>query len=488
MGKHRAEKQVKIKQSKNVQHLRAMTTLNSKTSAKSPTPGKGFILAATHSGSGKTTITLGLLAALKKRAIDVQPFKCGPDFIDPTLHTFITEKNSRNLDLHMCGSAFVQNCYRRHGANAQISLIEGVMGLFDGGEGSAAALSKKLQLPVILVVDAKAAAESVAAVVKGFESLDPKVKIAGVIFNRVGSPRHKQLIRDAVYNHCNAQILGFVPWTQDITIPDRHLGLAMGQERPLSSEQIDLLAHTMEENIDLDLLISCVYSQPATSAQPEEPRTPAREETASRNLPVRIGVAYDNAFCFYYQDNFDLFEKHGVEFIRFSPLKDQSLPENIDGIYLGGGYPELYAKQLSGNTTMREAMLQWSKTGRPIYAECGGFMYLTEGITDLSGLFWPMVSVFPTNAIMEKRLVQLGYREINITAQCCFGSTGTIFGHEFHYSKVNDMPKEVDTYICDGDMAAGYKVNNTFAGYVHIHFGKTPKAVQNFVEFCRNQA
>lgn len=445
-----------------------------------------FLLAATHSGAGKTTITIGLLAALARRGLNVQPFKCGPDFIDPTLHKMVSGRVSRNLDLRMCGVDFVRSCFNMHCLPADAALIEGVMGLFDGGEASSAALAKTLGLPVVLIVDSRSCAESMAAVVKGFESLDPEVKLAGVILNRVGSPRHLELLQGAIEAHCQTPVLGALPRDKDFSIPERHLGLAMGQESPLTVAQIERLSQNIAEHIDLDrLLNACQISLPdqgETEAAPAaQPRSAAIAKTK-----IRLGIAQDQAFCFYYQDNLDILAAEGAELIPFSPLHDRELPADLDAIYLGGGYPELHAAALSGNEAMRRAIYEWSMGNKPLYAECGGFMYLCTGIIDLDGHNWPMAGVFPTIARMRKRLSRLGYREVQIKNACIWGDNGTLYGHEFHYSDIEPMPPEIArAYKLPDGHKEGYQIRNTLAGYLHLHFGQTPEAVREFVKFCQ---
>jgi cobyrinic acid a,c-diamide synthase len=439
-----------------------------------------IVVAGTYSGCGKTTVTLGIMAALCKRGVNVQPFKCGPDFIDPTLHRLVTGKVSRNLDVRMCGAEYVQQLFGKHASKDGIAIIEGVMGLFDGGNGSAARLSTLLNIPVILVVDVRSAAESVAAVVKGFETLDPNVQVAGVILNRVGSERHHQMIADAVKNHCRAEIIGALPRDSTITLPSRHLGLHMGAEVHLNQQRlIDL----MEQNLNLDRLQELAQSAEISASINPEPVTRNPEPAAI----ARIGIAWDEAFCFYYQDNLDMLKEAGAEIVFFSPLHDEALPDNLAGIYLGGGYPELHAAELSNNATMRKAIRAFSQSGRPVYGECGGFMYLTSSITDTEGRQQPMAGVYPVASRMQKRLRRLGYRQLEMQTGTVLGTKGSCcYGHEFHYSEIDEMPPEVERgYILDDGRAEGYLVNNTLAGYVHLHWGRTPEAARNFVRMMQ---
>ncbi len=438
-----------------------------------------ILIAGTHSGCGKTTITLGIMAALQKRGLNIQPFKCGPDFIDPTLHHMVTGRISRNLDVRMCGTAFTKNAFLANNSNADCSVVEGVMGLFDGGDGSAASLAKTLNIPVVLVIDVRSAAESIAAVAKGFTSLDPDLNVCGIICNRVGSAKHKQMIADAVEKYCNVPILGFVPRNETVTIPSRHLGLHMGEENPLKQEGQGQLSDIIENHIDLDLLLKL-------AAQAETKRNITPPTDSPSKTSVKIGVARDEAFCFYYEDNLDLLQSFGAKIIPFSPLHDSTLPEGLQGIYLGGGYPELYARQLSENSSMRKKLKELADKGLPIYGECGGFMYLTSSITDLEEQTFPMTGVFPFASRMQSRLRRLGYRRPTMTQNTILASKDTVLhGHEFHYSTINNNIDYPCCYKLDDGRSEGYTYKNTLAGYVHLHWGQTPEVAENFVQTCR---
>ncbi len=446
-----------------------------------------ILIAGTSSGSGKTTITLGLLAALRKMGLAVQPFKCGPDFIDPGLHQLACGRVSRNLDLWMMGERQVRETFAASAAaaaEADISVIEGVMGMFDGQTSSSAALAKGLGVPVVLILDVRSAAESVAAVLKGFETLMPEVAPVAVILNRVASPRHLELVSGAIRQHCRAEILGHLPQNLDFSMPSRHLGLFTGVEQPISPEALETLAATIQAQVNLERLLELAAGVALSPAK----MIPARQG----EVRARIGVARDRAFCFYYEDNFDLLRAAGAELVFFSPLEDQDLPEGLDGLYLGGGYPELYARELSGNLTMRQAIYEWAGSGRPLYAECGGFMYLTEGIVgeDLGVL--PMAGVFPVTARMRKKRASLGYREVRLEQDCFFGPVGTVLrGHEFHYSVIDAMPAHIERIyavnsgVYGDDSREGYRYNNVLGGYLHLHFGFNPSMAVEFVRACR---
>jgi cobyrinic acid a,c-diamide synthase len=437
-----------------------------------------FLIGATKSGSGKTLLTLGILAALARRGHDVQPFKCGPDFIDPTLHQLVVSRRSINLDIHMMGSEGCLKSYRHYAKGAGAIVTEGVMGLFDGGIASSAALAELLDVPVLLVVDVRSAAESVAAVIKGFETFNPSIRICGVICNRVGSERHKQLIGDAVNNSCSSEILGYFPRDVDFEMPSRHLGLHMGHELGYSDARMDKLVDTIEHSIDMQRLLE--LSQKDTFL--------AESETVQvKTEKVRLAVARDEAFCFYYHENFDILQSCGFELIPFSPLADTKLPENIQGVYLGGGYPELHARQLSANIEMRNSISEWAEKGGFIYGECGGFMYMTEKLTDENGENYPMAGVFDISVKMKNRLSRLGYRKVNMRTDCCLGESGrTFYGHEFHYSDIVERGHEIEHLytFADGE-GEGCIQGNALGSYIHLHFSRSIEQLNRMCNLLR---
>jgi len=452
--------------------------------------GNALMITGTHSGCGKTTVTLGLLAALKRRGCKVAPFKCGPDFIDPTLHRLVTGRISRNLDPWMTGPEWARRTLAEHCRPGELAVIEGVMGMFDGGESSAAALAGLLAVPVVLVLDAKAAAESMAAVLKGFETIDPAAAPAAVILNRVGSARHLELLRRAIGQHCRAEIIGHLPRELDFTIPHRHLGLHMGEEGPLPPGALDRLAAAIERHIDLDRLLILANGKAGHPTKPvgKLPLPLIKERDHKEEAPaIRLGVARDAAFCFYYQDNLELLQAAGAELVFFSPMADPELPPDLDGLYLGGGYPELYAAQLAANRPMLTAIGEWADQGGVIYAECGGFIYLCQGIEDQAGVFHPLAGLFPVRTKMENRLAALGYREVSLLRDGLFGPAGTrLRGHEFHYSRIEPMPEAVERLFAAEDGAGtGYRRRGVVAGYTHLHFGSRPEAARALVAACR---
>ena len=452
---------------------------------------KGLVIAATKSGSGKTTITLALMAALIRRGLKVAPFKVGPDFIDPGHHTRITSTVSQNLDGWMLPRNWNISGFNNRAKSADIAVVEGVMGLFDGYDGrsdagSTAQMAKWTGLPVLLVVDAASMARSAAALVKGFEQFDPDLDFAGVLFNNIGSPRHLAYLEQALDGHVRMPCLGGVIRDTAIQIPERHLGLVTREEHELSDQAVERLADRIESSMDIDALIQSLpeISQPLPASAQATPR---------RNPSVRIGVARDRAFCFYYEDNLDLLAAAGAELVEFSPITDPSLPENLDGLYFGGGYPELFARQLAANQSLRQEIRMRSDEGLPIYGECGGFMYLCREITDTEGATYPMTGCFPMATRMNRRLRSLGYREITLKTDTLIGRQGsTVRGHEFHYSEIDGAPVGIDTVyrvarrIGASSELEGYRTSRTLGSYIHLHFGSRPEAADAFVAACQD--
>lgn len=453
----------------------------------------GIVVAGTHSGCGKTTVTLGLMAALGKMGLTVQPFKTGPDFIDTGLHKLVTGRHSRNLDLWMCGEDYARNCFRRYSADSDIAVVEGVMGLYDGNLNTAS-LARCLDVSVVLVVDAYGMAETAGAIVKGLKDMTVKgmnaaPRFAGVIFNRVASQNHYKRLKESV---ADMPVLGYLPRDLDFEIPHRHLGLVTAEDNPLTQENIDRLADAIIHHIDVGLIMR-KYS--ASDEGPQEQNhlmiSPVRSPA-----PCRIAVARDRAFCFYYEDNLDRLREAGAQLVNFSPLADAELPVGIDGIYIGGGYPELHAAQLSGNISMLRAIKGWAEAGRPIYAECGGLMYLSKGIRQNGDKRYEMSDVFPFETVMKKGRSRLGYREIILKSDCILGSGGTAArGHEFHYSEIAEGIGENPGFayqVMDGSGNVlpdeGYSTKKTVASYVHLHFGSNPAIAEAFVNSCASGA
>lgn len=417
------------------------------------------IVAGTHSGCGKTTLASGLMAALAARGLAVQPFKVGPDFIDPTHHSAICGRTSRNLDPFMMGEAGVRETFVRASAGADIAVVEGVMGLYDGLEGtdiaSTAHVAKILDAPVLLVVDAGGASRSVHAMVRGYAGFDPAVRVAGTIFNRIGSPRHLAMIEETK----SLPVYGGIPRRKDLAVESRHLGLAMAAETGAMAG----FGAVVEETCDLSGIIDLARSAPSL-APAESPGRPEAE--------VRIGVARDAAFCFYYADNLDGLARAGAELVFFSSMADR-LPD-VDALYFGGGYPELHAEALAASRC-REDVRRVVDDGMPVYGECGGLAYLTERLTTGEGDY-PMAGVLPAATEMTGRIQGLGYVEARVVGTTPVLAPGSAFrGHEFHYSRLDCAPDA--RFVLDllrgrgiDGGRDGLAVQNAVGQYTHAYF------------------
>ncbi len=447
-----------------------------------------LIVAATSSGVGKTTVTVGLVAALRARGLSVAVFKCGPDYLDPTYHARVAEHPSQNLDGWMMGREAVITTFVRAARSSDIAIIEGMMGMFDsatptGEEGSTAEIAKWLAAPVLLVVDASGMARSIAAVAEGFSRFDRDVRVAGVVCNRVGSRGHLDLLRAAC---TEIPIAGGLPSTPQSAFPERHLGLLTADEEAVPGALFTAWGKLVGEWFDIDLTLKIAHS----AALLPEIDPPATRPAARSGARCRIGIAFDEAFHFYYEDNLRRLEALGAELVRFAPTRDGSLPE-VDGLYFGGGYPEVAAWQLSSNRAMVEAVRDFAARGGPIYAECGGLMYLSNGIRTLDGQFSPMVGLIPGEAVMADRLQALGYVEVETRNECVLGPAGLRFrGHQFRYSNLQPAPGELERLYSvkprwGGEtFAEGYHVGNVLASYVHAHWASNPKVAEGFVRSC----
>ena len=464
-------------------------------------PDRRLIIAGTHSGVGKTTVALILMAALRRRGLTVQPFKVGPDFIDPGHHTSVCGRVSRNLDTWMLPEAANQAVFARARADADIAVIEGVMGLFDGrsaddGRGSTAHVARLLNAPIVLVVDAAAMAGSVAAVVKGFSEFDPEVRIVGIVCNHVAGPRHYACLESALRRHTGVEPLGWLPRQPEWTIPERHLGLLTSEDLRTTTGLFDLdqAAKAFEASIDLDKLLQLSECRRAARRKPaggrDSPaglRRAARQKVAGRR---RLAVARDAAFCFYYQDNLDLFQAAGAEVVSFSPLHDTCLPDGVDLVYLGGGYPELHAERLAANRTMRDSLRRFHQQGGAIYAECGGLMYCCRELVNAEGRCLPMLDLLPARTVMQRRLAALGYVTWRADGDTLFGPAGTeVRGHVFHYSHLEPLaPLQSAAHLHrDGEQPNpdGFVHQRLLAGYAHLHFGSNPQAAAALLKQCR---
>ena len=437
-----------------------------------------IVLAGERSGVGKTTIALSLLAYLRQQR--VQSFKVGPDYIDPMFHTYVTGRACRNLDSLLTSQDFVQQCFAHHIQDVEYALVEGVMGLFDGAggsdEASTAHVAKLLNLPVVLVIDCSRLSRSVAAIVHGYRSFDPAIDLAGVILNRVATDRHLTLLKAAL-EPLNIPILGIVRRQDSITIPDRHLGLVPTEELPELAGVIDRLADLAQTSFDWSRLL------PLLAADRRSPTAQSPHPTQ----PIRLAVARDRAFSFYYADNLDLLRQLGAELCFWSPIAD-SLPPDVQGLYFGGGFPEVFAAALAENRAALVSVQQAIAAGIPAYAECGGLMYLAEAIEDFDGSVWPMVGTLPTIATMSPRLT-LGYRQATALEDSVAVAKGSsVWGHEFHRSRLRAAPERplyrLQSYLCDQPSQDGWGIQSVHASYVHLHWGGCPEIPLRFLKSC----
>ena len=448
-----------------------------------------ILLAGDRSSSGKTTIVAGLLSALRGRGQEVQPFKVAMDYIDPSYHTWITGRSCRNLDGYLMTPAAIREIYAHAAQNADISVIEGVRGLYegyDGDLGSTAQIAKMLKTPVIFVVDARSITRSCAALVKGYMDFDPEVQFKGVILNKVGSERHASKAIKEIERHAGVEVVGVIRRNDDMHLAMRHLGLVPVLEGKTRHEgfreRVDRIRAIVEEGLDLDRILEI-----AREAEPlPEVMTDLYQENI-QGLGLRIGVATDEAFNFYYRDNLEMMELAGAKIIPFSPVHDQSLPE-VDGIYIGGGYPELYASELSENRSMRRSLERAHEKDLPIYAECGGLMYLAREI-EWDGERQEMVGLVP-GIVRRGNVRVVSYVHGRLARDCVLGSAGEpIMGHEFHHSEIL-MDEKVDYAIqlsrgtgieggwdgvCEGNMVASYS---------HIHSASYRGFPANFIKAC----
>lgn len=445
-----------------------------------------IVVAGTGSGVGKTTVTIGLMAALKQKGYIVQGFKCGPDYIDPTYHAAVTGRRSRNLDSWMVGPEAVQAICAKGCEGADIAIIEGVMGLFDGkrpttNEGTTAEISILTKSPVLLVIDCSGMARSAAAVVRGFQTFDKRVRIAGVIANRVGSEGHFRLVKTAIEQECGIPVIGYLQKDDALHIPERHLGLIPSIERGELDGFFAELGKRVAETVDLDALLKLAEA-PAFDV-------PRPYFHVSQPYHVKIAVAKDAAFHFYYPENLEMLQAYGAELAFFSPLAGEPLPGGVDGLYIGGGFPEEFAKPLSEQQNVKQSIKAAIESGLPTLAECGGFMYLTEAIETTDGSRYGMVGVIPGRVVMHPKLVALGYREVK-------GEPGNFLlpeglqarGHEFHYSTYETrgaIPFAYETTGLRGVKKDGYQRKNLVAGYVHFHFASCPQMVENWLKQCK---
>lgn len=448
---------------------------------------KKILIAGTNSGVGKTTISLGIMQALTKRNLKVQPYKVGPDYIDPSYHTFITNRACRNLDSYMLEDEKVKHIVKESSADADISVIEGVMGLYDGysidlDDCTSSHTSKILKAPVILVINAKAMASSAAAMVLGYQQLDKNVDIKGVITNNVKSERHYKTLKDAIEKYTGVEVLGYFPPNENFSLESRHLGLIPSVEIDSLKSKFDNLADEIEKYINIDRIIELSETEEVESDFSLD------EFIEKHKLEGKsIAVAFDKAFNFYYKENLELLENLGLEIKYFSPLDDERVPES-DYIYIGGGFPEIFPEKLHENISMRKSILEAHEKNIPIYAECGGLMYLGEGLEGKDKQIFDMVGIFRGKSVMTSSLKRFGYCNAIAKKDTVLSKKGQIIkGHEFHHSIFEsdeecayEMLKEKNGVVID-KWSGGYSKGNTLATYLHTHFYNNLDCIENFL-------
>jgi cobyrinic acid a,c-diamide synthase len=448
-----------------------------------------WIVAAPASGSGKTSITLGLAKACARRGLRVQCFKVGPDYLDPTYLKQASGQPCLNLDIWMCGKEYVRRLFNHAMNHNDIVLIEGVMGLFDGAsstelEGSTAEIARWLDVPILLVVPAKGMARSIAPLVHGFCSFLPELRIQGVVANFVGSPAHVTLLREALASAKLPPLLGAIPKDALVHLPGRHLGLHAAEEHKALENTLHELANQVERSIECETMFENWNERPQGLF------------TAPWQVPagvpsIRVGLACDAAFRFTYADNLQALAEAGVRWVPFSPLQDRVLPANLDAVYFPGGYPELHASTLSANRSLLESIREAISEGMGVYAECGGLMYLSQGIHTLQNEYYSMLGVLPTATRMLSKRKSLGYVTIEMVESSCWGPIGTTLrGHEFHYSEMVEESLVGWKYAYTLQSrkylrCEGYQKDRVLASYVHLHWADHPESCHHFVNYFR---
>ena len=460
----------------------------------------GLIIAGDRSGVGKTTVTLAILAYLAAQNRQVQSFKVGPDYIDPMFHTAVTGLPCRNLDPVLTSPSYVKDCFKRHSQNAAWVVVEGVMGLFDGiyhpeqpelrnDYGSTAHIARILNLPVLLVINCASLSTSVAAIAYGYANLDPQVNIVGVILNQVASDRHLELLETALKS-INLPISGVLRRNSAVAIPDRHLGLIPSSELANLSHIFSQLADLAKTSFNWHQLLPLISQ---TSDRSETMPCSYQEQSVKQkqSASVRIAVARDRAFNFYYQDNLDLLTQLGAELVFWSPLQDRKIPDRIQGLYFGGGFPEVFAQQLTSNKTVLQQVKQIIEADLPTYAECGGLMYLCEQLIDLQEKNWSMVGIIPSTVTMQAKLT-LGYRQaIALQNSPLVTAQQTTMGHEFHRSQLIITPQSPQWQLQGVHQSSvpsteGWNVKQVHASYLHLHWGVSTSLARRFIQSCRN--
>ncbi len=460
-----------------------------------------IVVAAAASNTGKTTIAAGLIAAFRGLGLSVQPFKCGPDYIDPTYHERAAQRPCRNLDAWMLDDRQLVDGFVRACADADVAVIEGVMGLFDGcgwqdERGSTAQLAKLLSAPVLLVVDVAGAARSAAVTVLGCRQFDPELDLRAVALNFAGSEGHAAGCSAAIVDKTGLPVLGWLPRDPRLRIPERHLGLTPGGERPDTDALISLIAAQVAQRFDVSALLKLAQGAaplPPSSAGTVRSRRAVPSGRAGQSRP-KLAVARDEAFCFYYPENLELLAQAGAAIEFFSPLRGERPGADVAGVYLGGGYPELHGAALASNVDLWRSLKELHAADAVIYAECGGFMALTQGLIDLQGHSWPMAGLIPGVTRMSEKLAALGYRQaIALVANPLTDQGQTLRGHEFRYSSWESGAESLDHStawrVCGTrdtvERSVGYVRGNLLASYLHVHFGQREDIAHRFVDRLR---
>jgi cobyrinic acid a,c-diamide synthase len=452
--------------------------------------GAAILISATHSGAGKTTVTGVLMAALRRRGLSVQPFKIGPDFIDAAHHAEVCDRPSINLDIWLQGEDGVRRSFERWSADADVAVIEAMGGLFDGvdgtGRGSPAELAKLLGVPVVVVLDVWGMTRTAAPILRGLRDFDPEVRIAGCVLNRVGSPGHAAMVVDSLPDDVRGLVVGLVAASEDLAVPERHLGIVTVQELGASAAARARARERAGSDLDLNRIveIAATTRQGPPTAPVEPPGAPSSPPRAER---LRMAIAQDEAFHFYYEENLDLLRRAGFDLIPFRPTADPSLPPDVDIVYLGGGYPESFAAELAANESLAADLRERVASGLPVYAECGGFIYLGRSLTGFDGETHAMAGVLPLDFTMDREHLSIAYVTATTAADSPLGPAGTIArGQEFHQSRIVASPTdppEPDLYELTRSDERRYRSGlarpNVAASYVHLHLASNPTVAAN---------
>ncbi len=445
-----------------------------------------IVLAGTGSAVGKTTISTGIMKALSEE-FNIQPYKVGPDYIDPSYHSMATGNPSRNLDSFFMDDSQINNVFNNglKKSKSNIGIIEGVRGLYEGispvsDVGNTASIAKALNSPVILIIDSRSLVKSAAAIVLGFKALDPEINIAGVILNKVKGKRHYLKTKESIETLTNTPVIGGIPRDDELLVKQRHLGLVPALEKERINNDIDNWSNVVKEYIDLDILLDIMKSSRENKNDTKD-YTIENPWNIDNHQKVKIGIAYDNVFSFYYQDTFDALEDNDAELYFFSPYADEEIPD-VDALYIGGGYPEVFDKELSNNESMLKSIKSFVSDGNPIYAECGGLIYLSNSINDHK-----MVGALPYNSHMTDHVQGLSYVIAKSNADSIISNEGDIIrGHEFHYTQI--YPDSNVNFVFDIERGTGIKNNldglvkdNVLANYMHIHPCSYRSFPSNFV-------